>query len=259
MSIDYTTKVYYEKALNRNVWNSKLDASDTTPKDERGAVRWTYDPVFGIRGFEYVRFDQSGGADKGQIVTYRGLVAINNITSGTTTSITTSGLTADILAGGILRCLDDAGGAGAAPEGEQALIVSNSTTLVTIDSNDAFSAAPAANDDFTVEIPWAVIDSAAGDTSALVAGVAMADQDQYDYGWVQFAGLHPEVNCVAAGTAVTAAKSLIADTNVVTNGSSSVVSLLIGYTKTGISSDTVLRKLPVYLNCGAALRLGASA
>lgn len=258
MSIE-TIKLYKEKALNRTVWGTALNASDTSAKDEKGAVRWSYDPVFGIRGFQYVRFDQSGGADKGQLVKYSPLTTITNITSGTTTTITTSGLTANILVDGILRCSDDAGGAGAAPEGEQALITANTATLITIDSNDAFSVSPAVNDDFTVELPWSVADTAAGDTAVLVAGVVLTDQDQYDWGWVQFAGLCPEVNCIAAGTAITAAKSLIADTNVVTNGSTSAVELRVGYTKTGISSDTVLRKIPVYLNCGVGLRLGASA
>lgn len=253
------TKLLTEKELNRQVWSTTLGASDSSAKDEKGAVRWTYDPVFGIRGFTYVRFDQSGGADKGQTVTYAGLVTITNITSGTTTSITTSGLTADIYAGGILRCSDDNSATGAGLEGEQALIVSNTTTVVNIDPNDAFSVAAAVNDDFTIELPWAVVDSAAGNTAALVAGVVMVDQDQYDYGWVQFAGLHPEVNCVAAGTAITAAKSVIVGTNVITDGSTSAAELRIGYTKTGTQSDTVLRKVPVYLNCGIALRLGASA
>ncbi len=253
------SKLYNDRALNRQVWSTSLSASDTTAKDEKGAVRWTYDEVFGIRGFQYVRFDQSGGADKGQICKFAPLVTITNITSGTTTSITTSGLTADIYAGAILRCSDDNSATGAGLEGEQAVISSNTTTLVNIDTNDAFSVAAAVNDDFTIEIPWAVVDTAAGDTAVLVAGVSMADQDQYDYGWVQFAGLHPEVNCIAAGTAITADKSLIADTNVVTNGSTSAVNLLLGYTKTGTKTDTVLRKIPVYLNCGVALRLGASA
>lgn len=258
MSIQ-TAKLYKEATAVQRVWNTTLDASDSTPKEPKGATRWTYDPVFGLRGFQYVRFDQSGGADANQVVSYRGLISINNITSGTTTSITTSGLTADILADGLLWCLDDAGAAGAAPEGEIARITSNTTTVVNIDSNDSFSASPAANDDFRVLLPWAVIDSASGDVAANVAGIALVAQDQYDYGWVQFAGLHPTVACVAAGTAVTAGRSLIVGTNLVLDGSTSAAELRVGFTPTGISSDTVLRTLPLYLSCGQGLRLGASA
>lgn len=254
-----TAKLYIESALNRTVWNTTLDASDTTAKEQKGAVRWTYDPLFGIRGFTYVRFDQSGGGDANQLVSYRGLISVDNITSGTTTTLTTSGLTADILADGFIRCLDDAGGAGAAPEGETAKIVKNTTTVITIDSNDAFSVSPAANDDFRVELPWAVVDSAAGDIASRVAGICLVAQDQYDYGWVQFCGRHPGAAIVAAGTAVTAGKSLIADTNVLTNGSTSAAELRVAYALHGASSDTVLRTLPVDLFCGKAFSFGASA
>ena len=127
--------------------------------------------------FVYARCDQSGGCAAGQLQSYVANTAINNITSGTTTSITTSGLTADLLVDGILYCIDDAGGAGAAPEGEKGRVVENTTTVVTIDSDDAFSAAPAANDDFQVHLPFAVDDSADGDFAHQVAGVAMAAHD----------------------------------------------------------------------------------
>jgi len=258
MSLE-TAKLYNERAANRTVWNTTLSASDTSNKEEKGAVRWTYDPNFGYRGYQYVRFDQSGGATKNNICAFRGLVSISATGAGTTTTIVTTGATANILAGGIIQCLDDAGAAGAAPEGENAIIAANTATLITIDPNDAFSAATASSDTFRVHLPWAVVDSAAGDTAAITAGVVMATQAQYSWGWVQFAGLHPQVAAVAAGTTITLGKSLIASTNVVTNGSTSAAELRLGYSPFQLTTDTVLRTIPVYLNVGHALRLGASA
>lgn len=257
MSIQ-TAKLYKEASLQR-VWNTTLDASDSTPKESKGAVRWSYDPVFGYRGFQYVRFDQSGGATKDNICAYRGLVSVSASGAGTTTTVVTTSLTADILVDGIIVCLDDAGAAGAAPEGESARIASNTTTLITVDSNDAFSAATASSDTFRVHLPWAVVDSASGDTAATTAGVVMATQSQYYWGWVQFSGFHPTVAAVAAGTTITAGKDLIASTNVVTNGSTSAVELRLGYSPFQLTTDTVVRKIGMYINCGHAKRVGASA
>lgn len=259
MSIE-TAKLYKETSAVQKVWNTALNASDTTPKEPKGAVRWTYDPVLGYRGFQYVRFDQSGGATKDNLVSYRGLISVSASGAGTTTTVVTSGLTADTLADGIIVCLDDAGAAGAAPEGENGRIAANSATLITLDSNDAFSAATASSDTFRVLLPWAVTSAVTGHTAAKVAGVVMATQAQYSWGWVQFAGFHPSVSAVAAGTTITEDRDLIVDTaDVVTNGSTSAVELRIGYTPFALTTDTVLRKIGMYLNCGFAKKVAASA
>jgi hypothetical protein len=240
-------------------WNTALNASDTTPQEVIGSIRWDVaHPYFGVRGFKYVRFDAATTA--GDVCTKVADVTITNISAGTTTSITTSGLTADIHVGGILYCTDDAGGAGAAPEGEQGIIVANTATSVQIRPEDAFSVSPAANDDFSIVKTWAVGDAAAGDLAVNVQGVAMADQAQYSWGWVQFLGLHPQVLVVAAGTAVTINKSLIAGNGgLLTNGSSSADSLLVGFLRQSVASDQVVRKAMVDLYCGAAYKVGASA
>lgn len=238
---------------------TRLDSSSATPLEAPGTVRYTYDSVFGLRGFKYVRFDQSGGATAGQLQSKRANVAIGNITSGTTTSITTAGLTADILVGGILVCTDDAGAAGAAPEGEKALVTANTATLVEIDANDAFSVAPAANDDFEVILPWAVDDSADGDAAGIVEGVVMASQDQYDWGWVQFRGINPNVDAIAAGTALVKDESVVAGAALVTDGAADAVDLRIGRLLVELKSDTVLRKACVDLYCGEAFKMGLSA
>lgn len=251
-----TSKLTKSNVANQVSWNTTLDASDSTPKEMLGAIREDYSPFFGPRKFEYVRFHVATNA--GVPCSYLVPVSVANITSGTTTSLVTSGLTADIYKGGILRCTDDAGAAGAAPEGESAIIIDNTTTTITVDSNDAFSAALAANDDFHIVLRFAVVAAASGDTNAKVAGVAMATHAQYNYGWVQFYGQHPSVAAVAAGTGITADKAVIASTAVVTVGSTSAAELRIGYTPTGLTSDTVLRTVLVDLFCGRAFPFGAS-
>ncbi len=246
-------------ANKRMGWATLLDEVGSTPKEVKGCVRWDQHPQFGLRGFQYVRFDQSGGATAGQLQSYIAVKAINNITAGTTTSITTSGLTADIYVDGLLVCLDDAGGAGAAPEGESGIVVANTATLVTIATADAFSVAPAVNDDFVIYLPWAVDDSADGDAAHMVAGVVMGAPDQYDYGWVQFFGVHPGVDAVAAGTALVINESVVADAAVVNDGAADAAELRIGALKCALTSDTVARKAVVDLFCGQAFKLGTSA
>lgn len=235
---------------NQQSYATALNSSNSTPYDRPGIVRWEQHPIYGTRGFQYVSFYQSGGVTAGQLVSYY-TQTITNITSGTTTSITTSGLVADKLVGGLLRCSDDAGGAGAAPEGEIARIVKNTTTVITIDSDDAFSVAPAVNDDFTVILPWATVDSASGDPACNVAGVAMADNDQYGWGWVQFFGI-TQADAVAAGTALVVNQGVIAGTALVTASSTSAAGLLLGSNVAGLTSDTVRRKALVRLAVGAA-------
>ena len=250
-------KTFVDANLHSN-FSTKLDASDTSPKEVRGAIRFCIDSVLGLRGFKYVRFDQSGGALQGELVKKLANVSIANISAGTTTSITTSGLTADKLVGGILCCLDDAGAAGAAPEGEKALIIANSATLVEIDPADAFSTAPAANDDFMVVLPWATQDAADDDSAGMVQGVSMADQAQYDWGWVQFLGINPHV-LVKAATAIPVDESVVADAATVNDGAADAADLRIGRLLCAISSDTVARRAIVDLFCGEAFKMGLSA
>lgn len=243
---------------NQQSWATELDSTSATPLEKKGSIRFDSHPIFGLRGFQYVRFDQSGGVAAGELQSFRDIVSVANISSGTTTSITTSGLTADIYVDGLLYCLDDAGGAGAAPEGEVARIVKNTTTVITVHSSDAFSVAPAVNDDFQIILPWAVVDSADGDFAGQVAGVVMTAQDQYDYGWVQFLGVHPAVNLIAAGTALPIYESLVADAALLTDGAGDAVDLRVGRLMHGVSSDTVARKAIVQMFCGSAFQMGNS-
>lgn len=242
----------------RSAWNTSLDASDTVAKEQLGAIRFDYNPHYGIRGFVYIRSDGSGTTAQGTVLAQADNVAINNITSGTTTSITTAGLTADIHVNGLLYCLDDAGAAGAAPEGESARIIKNTATVITIDPNDAFSVSPAANDDFVIIKPWATR-VASTDVAAIVKGVLMASQPQYSYGWAQFLGINPFVLGVAAGTTIPAGESVItAAGGLVTDGAGANVELRIGRIQHQLTTDTVARRAIVDLFCGPAFGLSNS-
>jgi hypothetical protein len=254
-----TAKLYQNARAFQVAHQTNLDSSSPTPLEKLGVVRYTHDSIFGLRGFKYVRFDQAGGVTKGQLQSKIANIDVANILSGTTTSITTAGLTANILVGGILVCIDDAGAAGAAPEGESALIVENTTSVITIHENDAFSVAPAVNDDFKVILPWAVVDSVDGNAAGIVQGVVMADQDQYDYGWVQFLGINNDVDAIAAGTALVLDESVVAGAALVNDGAADAVDLRIGRLLVGLSSDTVRRKAVVDLFCGEAFKMGLSA
>jgi hypothetical protein len=238
--------------------SAPLNSSSATPLAPRGTIYLDQHPTYGYRAFQYLRCDQAGGCTAGQLQSFIAVTAVNNITSGTTTSVTTAGLTADILEGGILYCLDDDGAAGAAPEGEKGRIINNTATVITIHPDDAFSVAPAANDDFQVILPWAVDDSADGDFAAQVAGVAMAAHDQYDYGWFQFSGIHPNVVAVAAGTTIPIDEGVVADTATVNDGAGDNNDLHVGVSKHQLSTDTVARTITVDLFCGAARKVHQS-
>jgi len=252
-------KLLDKSNANRLAWSTQLNSTSATPLEQRGAVRYTYDPYFGARGFKYLRCDQSGGCTKGQLQSKRANIAITNITAGSTTSFTLAGQVADIYVGGIAVCVDDAGGAGAAPEGESAVITENTTSVFQVDANDAFSVALAANDDLKILLPWAVVDSADGDAAGIVQGVAMADLAQYEWGWFQFLGIHPQVDAIAAGTALIVNESVVANTAVVNDGAADAVDLRIGRLLVELSSDTVVRKAVVDLYCGEAFKMGLSA
>lgn len=258
MSIS-TTLINESRVLNPHMFNTDLDSSSSTPKEPLGRIRWDYNPKFGTRGFIYSRVHQSGGCTAGQLMSFRANVAVTNIDSGTVNSITKAATfgTDNAFVGAALKCSDDAGAAGAAPEGEIGIIAQENANTLVLESGTEFSVAPAVNDDFLINL-WgiAVVDSAAGDEAWEVAGVAMADHGQYDYGWFQFKGPHPLVDAIAAGTAIPAGESVIAGTALVTDGAGANTELLIGLSIFGLASDTVLRKDWIVLNCGPALVLG---
>jgi hypothetical protein len=236
----------------RLAWGTELDASDSTPKESPGSVRTVVDPVFGYRQFEYVQFSYAAAA--GEWVSKVGVVALASAASGTTTSVTTTGLTANAYQYGLLRCKDDAGAAGAAPEGEIARIIENSTTVIYVNAADAFSVAPAVGDAFDIILPHRVEQMTSGDMAVDVRGVSMVTQTTDYWGWAQFYGLCPIAKVVAAGTVVTGPKGVIAgSTGLATVSSTSAESAMIGFLPTtSIATDQVLRTGLIHIACSHA-------
>ncbi|MGD9600053.1 MAG: hypothetical protein AB7P94_17395 [Steroidobacteraceae bacterium] len=233
-------------------WQTELDSSSSTALEVPMAIRYEQNPVFGVRGFQYLRVWNSS-VTAGDILGRKAPVPIADITSGTTTSITKAGaFVADYYVGGILWCADNADSAGAAPENQFARIIRSTTDTLTIDQTDAFSPAAATNDDFFVFMMSGADDTVTTNYAYDIAGVAMADHDQYDWGWFQFYGIHPAVKAIAAGTAITPGEAVIAtDGNLVTGSAGADVDQRLGITL-GLSSDTVKRTAYVNLFCGAA-------
>lgn len=228
-------------------WTTQLDSSSTTALEQLGAVRLDWHPLFGDRKFKYVKFTESVAV--GEPVRIAAPVALT-ATAGSTTSVTVAIASVGLYDGYTLSVYDDAGAAGAAPEGQVARIKHNTTTGLEIYAEDAFSAAIAVNDVVRVSAPWAVSRTAGNELATLVAGVAMVAQDAADYGWVQFSGQNPSVIAVAAGTALTQDTKVICGARLVTAIGAGALNLAIGDVVRTLQSDTVLRTAVINLNCG---------
>jgi len=220
------------------VWSTAITDYTSDMKEYPGILRRVYRPGWGDQIYRYVQNKSDSAFAKGDCVSFVAPVAISNITSGTTISITTSGLTANEYQYDILYCTDDAGGAGAAPEGEFSIILRNTTDTIYIDPDLPFSAAPAANDDFQIITYCHVTDAAGSDTQQEFAGVAVSAIPDNYWGWVQCAGLCDYVS----GTATNAQADLsscILGTKVLAESSSSAVNLLVAITRGVENADTV--------------------
>ena len=181
---------------------------------------------------------------------------ITNIDSGAVGSITKAAeFTADELRGDLLICTDDAGGAGAAPEGEGRVITRNTANTCYVQPD--FSAAPAANDDFVIRSQSKVVASAIGDNRAEVAGVVLRSDgiaDNY-WGWILTMG-----RCAVLGKATTAIAAdvmLIADTGRVTVSSTSADGVGVGYSLSALAADSSSDLFWAYMDCRTVLAVTA--
>jgi hypothetical protein len=219
---------YSTTVLDSGSFFTNLTANNATPLETPGIERAVM-TAFGPAKVRYGKCVQSGGCARGELQAFRANQTITNATSGSTTTIVTTGLTANDMQYDLALCHDDAGAAGAAPEGECAPIVSNTTTTVYLDTNNPFSAAVAANDDFTVVSFCKCEDAAAGDEVNELFGIAAVAMTANYWGWFFFDG-YCSYALVKASTALTADKALIADTARLSISSTSADQLLVGTT-----------------------------
>lgn len=159
-----------------------------------------------------------------------------------------SAFVADEEVGNILYILDDQGAAGAAPEGEWAVVVKNTADVLTF--QPAMTAATISSDTaLLVRANGHSTIGAIGATKFTTRGVVMAPSlaDNY-WGWFCRKGF-VEAAIVAAGTTVSITAGMIVTTGgLLTNSSTSALSLMVARALSAYTTDTVKRIVPVWFN-----------
>ena len=218
----------------------ELNSDDATAKFAPGAISLMSD-AFGFKAFRYGRIVQSGGMLKGELAS-RAAVGTGTVTAaaGETNSVTELSDTGNWTVvnseqGKICHITDDAGAAGAAPEGEVAVVVSNGLNSQKFDSRYPLTAAPAVGDTYR-NIPISLgNDSADGDLAINVFGVVMADRTTGNFGWIQMYGYNP--GTLYTTNAVTAGNPVVADAAAVNLHGCDKHQLWVGHSPGTIAAD----------------------
>lgn len=238
------------------------DGFSTTPQARPGTIAWIIDS-YGPKIVKYVKNISNStmavaelvglDADGANVLT----TTITNITSGSTTSFVTTGLTANDQIGKIAFVLDDAGAAGAAPEGEMSFVAANSTTAVTLDRDYPLSTALAVNDDIELISTYQVVDAADGDEAWTVSGIVCAQDGILDnaYGWVVQEGMTPALHTT---NAITEGDPIVAGAAVVDAFGSDGQELYVGIAGATVSTDEVLKHIPALMKLFACTNTSAS-
>jgi hypothetical protein len=221
---------------------STLTADDLNPAVKPGTLSFVVD-AFGRRVFMYGRTRQAGGQSKGELcarladVTGTVTAAAGEVNSTSQLAATTV-FTAGVEEGKLCIITDDAGGAGAAPEGEVAVITDNTASQLTFDPGYRLTVAPAVSDTFRDYSVWAHDDSADGDLAINIMGIVMADRTAAYYGWTQIYGLNP--GALYTTTAVTpAGEILVADAAALNDRGTDAAQLWVGYAPEALQADFV--------------------
>lgn len=191
---------------------SGLSNSDLHSDNARGAqtarpgtIAWVVD-AYGPRIVRYVKNMIGSTNVMGELMAYESdtanvrSFAVTASSAGTTTSIVTTGLTANDHVDKLAFCVDDAGAAGAAPEGETSVVASNSATQINLQADYAYSAATATNDTFDLVSTYHANDAADGDEAWTCHGIVLGRDGIQDnqFGWVHMQGSVP---CTVTGAA----------------------------------------------------------
>lgn len=224
-----------------------LLADDAKPIYAKGQLSFVRD-AFGLRVFRYLRNATATAVGKGELQSRAAAVTITNVDSGTVTSITQAalGATVDAYKDRLLICTDHNASAGAAPEGEVGVIVSNSATVINVDPKRPFSTAPLVNDDFSVYSLFDLKDGADGDLAINVMGIAMTAVGSGNWGCWQSYGFCPDV--LHKNAAVTLGDPIVADVAQVGAFGADGQELWIGWSPNGMSADNVQLRALVRVN-----------
>lgn len=195
-----------------------LNSDDGVPHARPGTYGFMVDS-FGIRLFRYGQNRSGAAIDQGALVSRvgnnAGVTALTSVTGGTTTTINTSGLTANRHVGSIAHVTNNASGAGQAPEGESSIVTANTATLVVVDPRMPFSAAIENGDGVSLIGSWNVELAADDDLSWVVFGVCMpmGGIASDNFGWFQSWGMCP--GTVKTAAAIAAQAEVVADVGAV--------------------------------------------
>lgn len=177
-----------------------LNETTATPNVKLGTLSIQVDDFGMTRVFRYVRFMLAG--TPGLVFDRVALVTGTTDGTGTTSSaVDASNFTAGDEVGKIFQ-VNVAGGA--APEGESALIVSNTASILNFDKDYPLSVAAASGITYS---DWGVAhyDAGADLVNAInCSGLLMGAPAAKDYGWAQIHGFHPAAQIDPASAAITA-------------------------------------------------------
>lgn len=203
-----------------------LSMSDLHSDNARGAqtarpgtIAWVVD-AFGPRIVKYVKNMVGSTNAVGELMAYESdganvrTTSISANAAGTTTTINTgTTLTVNDHVDMLVFCVDDAGAAGAAPEGETSVCVSNTTGTINLAADYAFSAATASSDTFELISTYHANDAADGDEAWTCQGVVLGKDGIQDnqFGWVHMQGATSCLKIGAAGD-VTEGDPIVAGT-----------------------------------------------
>jgi len=182
-----------------SVGGSELTQTSAAPAHKLGTLSIQMDAFGYHRIFRYVRLMAAG--TPGLVFDRVALVTGTTDSAGTTTSaIDASIFTAGDEVGKIFQVNV---ASGAAPEGETALVVSNTTTTLRFDPGYPLSVAAASGITFS---DWGVAHYDAGalaSNNINCAGILMGTPAAKDYGWCQVQGFHPAVQVDPNSAAIT--------------------------------------------------------
>lgn len=271
-------KVTFSYALDETVSDADVVATPEKDGDMPGCDRWENAKIgegvyksqvqggnlylHGKCKFRWVLNRSGGTLPQGAGCSFRN-VATATATGGSTTTIEhTAQFTANEEVGNMVHILDDAGAAGAAPEGEWGIIVANTANIITVRtgmSNQRFSVAPAAGDTYVIRSRHQVIPMNTGVEQQDFAGVVVRSgglADNY-WGWVAYeaemvGALAKAATAITAGLGIIAADdadgATVALSRFINSGAGAVVAgTILGVAQFAVSADIASDLFPASL------------
>lgn len=230
------------------------DAQDAAGRPTTGTAKGQLSLLrddFGARIFRYMHNMNGAVTLVGGLYSRAADVSIASIDAGSTTLLIkkAAGFTANALIGRAMYYKTNATTAGAAPEGETAIIASNTAGQLVLNANRPLTATPNAADAVVVYSLFDFIASASGNLVQDVFGIALARNGISNGNWgvVQCYGYCPDAKFKAT-TALAAGKALKADTEQVSASSTTAVSQLIGWAPEAVNNPNALKTL-VFIDC----------